>query len=93
MWTDVSSSFDEMLTELKWMDVGTKARAHRKLLAMRPFIGFPEWVTKPEKLAKYYEKVSFTKNNGLREFEMQSFFLRRSRFSKEDCTTRTCITT
>ena len=55
MLLDVRAAFDEMVAELKWMDVGTRARAHRKLYAMRPFVGFPEWVTDPEKLEKYYE--------------------------------------
>ncbi|XP_043284148.1 neprilysin-4-like isoform X1 [Venturia canescens] len=55
MLLDVRAAFDEMVAELEWMDVGTRARAHRKLYAMRPFVGFPEWVTDSDKLEKYYE--------------------------------------
>ncbi|XP_012274418.1 neprilysin-4 isoform X2 [Orussus abietinus] len=57
MLTDVRAAFDEMVTELDWMDVGTRARAHRKLHAMRPFVGFPEWITDPKKLEKFYDGV------------------------------------
>lgn len=55
MLLDIRAAFDQMVTELDWMDISTRARAHRKLHAMRPFVGFPEWVTNPEKLNKYYE--------------------------------------
>ncbi|XP_011310973.1 endothelin-converting enzyme 1 isoform X2 [Fopius arisanus] len=55
MFLDIRAAFDEMVSELKWMDAGTRARAHRKLYAMRPFVGFPQWVTDHEKLEKYYE--------------------------------------
>ncbi|OXU22441.1 hypothetical protein TSAR_009983 [Trichomalopsis sarcophagae] len=54
MLMDVRMAFDNMVSELEWMDAGTRARAHRKLHAMRPFVGFPEWITKPEKLDKFY---------------------------------------
>ncbi|XP_066584391.1 endothelin-converting enzyme 1-like [Prorops nasuta] len=55
MLLDIRAAFDEMVTELDWMDAGTRARAHRKLHAMRPFVGFPEWITNPEKLNQFYE--------------------------------------
>ncbi|XP_077258121.1 neprilysin-11 [Temnothorax americanus] len=57
MLLDIRAAFDEMVTELDWMDAGTRARAHRKLQAMRPFVGFPDWVTNPEELDKFYEGV------------------------------------
>lgn len=59
MLTDVRMAFDHMVNELEWMDASTRARAHRKLHAMRPFVGFPEWITKPEKLDEYYKGVHF----------------------------------
>lgn len=37
------------------MDADTKLRAHKKLYAMRPFVGFPEWITDSNKLEKFYE--------------------------------------
>ncbi|KAK0158820.1 hypothetical protein PV328_009769 [Microctonus aethiopoides] len=55
MLLDIRAAFDEMVTELEWMDAGTRARAHRKLYAMRPFVGFPEWISDPQKLDKFYE--------------------------------------
>lgn len=57
MLSDIRAAFDEMVTELDWMDTGTRARAHRKLHAMRPFVGFPDWVTDPKELDKFYEGV------------------------------------
>jgi len=58
MLLDIRTAFDEMVTELDWMDVDTKARAHRKLSAMRPFVGFPDWITDTEEMDKYYKGVS-----------------------------------
>lgn len=58
MLLDIRAAFDEMVTELDWMDAGTRARAHRKLHAMRPFVGFPDWITNSEELNKFYEGVS-----------------------------------
>lgn len=58
MLLDIKAAFDEMVTELDWMDYKTRERAHKKLQAMRPFVGFPDWITNPEKLNKYYEGVS-----------------------------------
>lgn len=55
MLLDVRAAFDKMVAELDWMDVGTRARAHKKLHAMRPFVGFPDWITNPGKLNKFYE--------------------------------------
>lgn len=55
---DIRAAFDEMVTELDWMDVGTRARAHRKLYAMRPFVGFPDWITNPKEMDEFYEGVN-----------------------------------
>ncbi|XP_017799517.1 PREDICTED: neprilysin-11-like [Habropoda laboriosa] len=55
MLLDIRAAFDEMVAELDWMDVETRARAHRKLHAMRPFVGIPEWITNSSRLEKFYE--------------------------------------
>ncbi|XP_076284124.1 neprilysin-11 isoform X2 [Lasioglossum baleicum] len=55
MLMDVKDAFDEMLTELDWMDIATRHRAHDKLRAIRPFVGIPEWIANSSKLDKYYE--------------------------------------
>ncbi|KAJ8686861.1 hypothetical protein QAD02_022655, partial [Eretmocerus hayati] len=57
MLTDVRTAFDSMVSELEWMDAGTRTRAHNKLRAMRPFVGFPEWITRPEKLDDFYKEA------------------------------------
>lgn len=58
MLSDVKEAFNDMVAELDWMDAGTRARAHRKLAAIRPFVGFPDWITNTEKLNKFYDGVS-----------------------------------
>ncbi|XP_053996829.1 neprilysin-4-like isoform X2 [Hylaeus anthracinus] len=55
MLLDIKAAFDEMVSELDWMDASTRARAHRKLEAMRPYVGIPDWITNVTKLEKYYE--------------------------------------
>ncbi|KAF7996611.1 hypothetical protein HCN44_002257 [Aphidius gifuensis] len=57
MLFDIRAAFDEMVSELNWMDDDTKLKAHKKLYAMRPFVGFPEWITDSIKLDKFYEGV------------------------------------
>ncbi|XP_026672366.1 neprilysin-4-like isoform X2 [Ceratina calcarata] len=57
MLLDIRAAFDEMVVELDWMDSETKARAHRKLNAMRPFVGIPEWINNSTKLDKFYEEM------------------------------------
>ncbi|XP_029047783.1 endothelin-converting enzyme 1-like isoform X2 [Osmia bicornis bicornis] len=55
MLLDVKAAFEEMLTELDWMDVDTRTRAHNKLNAIRPFVGIPEWINNSTKLEKFHE--------------------------------------
>ncbi|XP_051163725.1 endothelin-converting enzyme 1-like [Leptopilina boulardi] len=57
MLLDIKAAFDEMVAELDWMDSTTRARAHKKLQAIRPFVAFPEWIKNPDKLNKLYEGV------------------------------------
>ncbi|XP_017756930.1 PREDICTED: neprilysin-11-like isoform X1 [Eufriesea mexicana] len=58
MFLDIKQAFDEMVAELDWMDGNTRAQAHKKLNAMRPFIGIPDWITNSEKLNQFYEGVN-----------------------------------
>ncbi|KAG9430999.1 neprilysin-4 [Apis mellifera carnica] len=58
MLLDIKAAFDEMVTELDWMDADTKIQAHRKLHAIRPFVGIPDWITNSEKLNKFYEEMN-----------------------------------
>lgn len=57
---DIRAAFDEMVAELDWMDIGTRARAHQKLHAMRPFVGFPNWITNQKELNKFYDGVNMS---------------------------------
>ncbi|XP_061935542.1 endothelin-converting enzyme 1-like isoform X2 [Apis cerana] len=58
MLLDIKAAFDEMVTELDWMDADTKIQAHRKLHAIRPFVGIPDWITNSKKLNKFYEEMN-----------------------------------
>lgn len=60
MLLDIKAAFDEMVAELDWMDSTTRARAHKKLQAIRPFVAFPEWIKNPDKLNKLYDGVGCT---------------------------------
>ncbi|XP_050475405.1 neprilysin-4-like isoform X3 [Bombus huntii] len=55
MLLDIKAAFEQMVAELDWMDAETRARAHRKLHAIRPFVGIPDWITNSTKLDKFYE--------------------------------------
>lgn len=59
MLFDIKAAFDQMIAELDWMDADTRARAHTKLRAIRPFVGIPDWINNSEKLNKFYEGVSY----------------------------------
>ncbi|XP_043588923.1 neprilysin-4-like isoform X1 [Bombus pyrosoma] len=55
MLFDIKAAFEQMVAELDWMDAETRAQAHRKLHAIRPFVGIPDWITNSTKLDKFYE--------------------------------------
>ncbi|XP_071859700.1 neprilysin-11 isoform X2 [Bombus fervidus] len=55
MLLDIKAAFEQMVAELDWMDAETRAQAHRKLRAIRPFVGIPDWITNSTKLDKFYE--------------------------------------
>ena len=59
MLFDIKAAFDQMIAELDWMDADTRARAHTKLRAIRPFVGIPDWINNSEKLNEFYEGVSY----------------------------------
>lgn len=59
MLLDIKAAFEQMVAELDWMDAETRARAHRKLHAIRPFVGIPDWITNSTKLDKFYEGVRY----------------------------------
>ncbi|CAB0037784.1 unnamed protein product [Trichogramma brassicae] len=55
-----------MIGELDWMDATTRARAHRKLQAMRLWVGYPDWIHDPKKLDKHYENFTVVEYNLLK---------------------------
>lgn len=88
MLLDVKAAFEEMLTELDWMDVNTRARAHNKLNAIRPFVGIPEWINNSTKLEKFHEGVSFSVLEFPLSFENGCSIYRRWRLYRNDCLIR-----
>ena len=57
MVNDIRIAFEEIVSELNWMDKETKQRTVEKAHAIRPFIGFPGWILTPGELEKYYKEV------------------------------------
>ncbi|XP_059491150.1 neprilysin-4-like isoform X2 [Neocloeon triangulifer] len=54
MVNDIHVAFEEMVHNLDWMDDSTKNRTLEKAHAIRPFVGFPEWLLYPGELERYY---------------------------------------
>ncbi|XP_078577018.1 endothelin-converting enzyme homolog isoform X1 [Branchiostoma floridae x Branchiostoma japonicum] len=51
------------LEEADWMDNQTRTIGLEKLAALRRMIGYPDFVTDPAKLDKYYEKLTVTEDD------------------------------
>jgi len=57
MVNDIHVAFEEMVHDLDWMDDTTKNLTLQKAHAIRPFVGFPEWLLVPGELERYYHGV------------------------------------
>lgn len=57
MITDVKQSFIDNLPNLSWMDATTRRRAADKARAVRDFIGYPDYIMDPAKLAEHYKDM------------------------------------
>ncbi|XP_034947043.1 neprilysin-4-like [Chelonus insularis] len=68
MLLDIRAAFDEMVSELEWMDTDTRAKAHKKLNAMKPFVGFPEWIMDAKKLNDYYKEADVVEGKLFKTF-------------------------
>ncbi|XP_046687782.1 LOW QUALITY PROTEIN: endothelin-converting enzyme homolog [Homalodisca vitripennis] len=59
MLMDITSAFSGLVHSLDWMDPDTKAAATLgKAAAIRRYIGYPEWLFKPDELDKLYSNTN-----------------------------------
>ena len=57
MVSNIREEFDQMVLETDWMDAYTKYASLEKSKAMKPLIGFPEWILDVKKLERHYQGV------------------------------------
>ncbi|XP_046678208.1 endothelin-converting enzyme homolog [Homalodisca vitripennis] len=65
MLMDITSAFSGLVHSLDWMDPDTKAATLGKAAAIRRYIGYPEWLFKPDELDKLYSNVTVAKDKYL----------------------------
>ena len=58
MVRDIRGEFDNILSEIDWMDDETRTRAKDKLKTMKEYIGYPEEILVERNLEELYEKLS-----------------------------------
>lgn len=66
MINNIRMSFDDLVRDITWMDVGTKCSTLEKSRAMKSFVGFPEWILQDGKLDEYYGELTFNKSTHLK---------------------------
>jgi len=58
MVRDIRGEFNNILSEIDWMDDETRVRAKEKLRTMKEYIGYPEEILEESNLEELYEKLS-----------------------------------
>lgn len=66
MLNNIRETFNNLVRETNWLDDKTKYSILDKSLAMRSFIGFPEWIFEPEKLNEHYSGLKFSEPTHLK---------------------------
>lgn len=77
MLEDIRGQFNQMVHKTDWMDSRTRNATLEKSLAMRSFIGFPEWIVDIEQLEAYYDGLQITKNLYIRNVVNSKEFSRK----------------
>ncbi|XP_038119732.1 neprilysin-like [Culex quinquefasciatus] len=73
----IREGFNQIVLDTSWMDAKTKNATLEKALAMRSFIGFPEWVLDVEKLEQFYDGLQITKSLYIRNMINAIEFFRK----------------
>ncbi|KAI0238129.1 Endothelin-converting enzyme 1 [Lamellibrachia satsuma] len=78
----IHDTFSSNFHRVAWMDHKTKARAREKARAISQMIGYPDFITNPDKLDKHYENFTFLENDTF-ENEVRSSLYSREMNLKE----------
>ncbi|XP_067648018.1 neprilysin-2 isoform X5 [Eurosta solidaginis] len=74
MVTQIRRIFDNMLSEVDWMDEATKAEAKKKLHSMATHIGYPDEMLDNAKLEEYYNNLDIDPNKYFESFLKMNVF-------------------
>lgn len=66
MIENIRLAFDHLVSEITWMDTGTKCSTLEKSHAMKSFVGFPDWILKNGQLDEFYADLSFNSSTHLK---------------------------
>lgn len=58
----IRKAFEDGLEDLEWLDEPTRTAAYEKAEAVRPKIGFPDFIQDDAKLGEYYEALPISPN-------------------------------
>jgi len=59
---DIKDEFKMILDEVKWMDEGTKVKAHSKLQSIKDYIGYPQEILNNTLIEDLYDGIEVTNN-------------------------------
>nr|XP_029723125.1 neprilysin-11-like isoform X2 [Aedes albopictus] len=68
MVSNIKEQFDQMVLETDWMDAYTKYASLEKSKAMKPLIGFPEWILDVKKLERHYQGLQISPTHHLQNW-------------------------
>lgn len=54
----IQKAFGDLVYRANWMDSLTKLATERKIMKMKPMIGYPEWLFQAGVLDEYYKNAS-----------------------------------
>ncbi|XP_061376960.1 endothelin-converting enzyme 2-like [Danaus plexippus] len=57
MLHEMKNALARLVGKAKWMDDNTKLATYQKIIDMKSFVGFPDWLLHVDSLEKYYEGI------------------------------------
>lgn len=57
MLNELKNALADLVGQAKWMDDITKLATYKKIIEMKSFIGFPDWLLEEGKIDDYYEGI------------------------------------
>ncbi|XP_013417582.1 endothelin-converting enzyme homolog isoform X2 [Lingula anatina] len=74
----IRDAFTDNLPKVSWMDKDTQAKALDKAQAVVQQIGYPEWITIPKELDKYYQNLTVTSSLFDNTLALRRFYKRKN---------------